>query len=121
MSKEKQIELLEKQLAFWKHHCTELANELKKEEEIANHYAEMLDKTEEELNDERVKNEEQGYRKQSEVIDEFAKRLKDYPINVRLPLLGLETKEEIEAYVNNLFDQIESIVDKIAEEMKGGE
>lgn len=61
-----------------------------------------------------------GYRKQSEVIDEFAKRLKNYPINVRLPCLGLETKEEIEAYVNNLFDQIESIVDKIAEEMKGG-
>lgn len=68
MSKEKQIELLEKQLAFWKHHCTELANELKKEEEIANHYAEMLDKTEEELNTEREKNEKQGYRKQSELI-----------------------------------------------------
>lgn len=62
-----------------------------------------------------------GYRKQSEIIDEFAKRLKDYPINVRLPFLGLETKEEVETYVNNLFDQIESIVDKIAEEMKGGE
>ena len=57
MSRENQIELLEKQLAFWKHHCTGLANELKKEEEIANHYAEMLDKTEEELNDERAKSE----------------------------------------------------------------
>lgn len=60
-----------------------------------------------------------GYRKQNEVIDEFAKKLKDYPIEVRLPLLGLETKEEIEMYVNNLFDQIESIIDKIAKEMKG--
>lgn len=60
-----------------------------------------------------------GYRKQSEIIDEFAKKLKDYPIEVRLPLLGLETKEEVETYVNKLFDQIESIVDKIAEEMKG--
>ena len=61
-----------------------------------------------------------NYRNQNEVIDEFAKKLKDYPIDVRLPLLGLETKEEIEAYVNNLFDQIESIIDRIAEEMKGG-
>ena len=56
-----------------------------------------------------------------EVIDEFATKLKNYPISVRLPLLGLETKEEIETYVNNLFDQIEDIVDKIAKEMKGGE
>lgn len=60
-----------------------------------------------------------GYRKQNEVIDEFADKLKDYPIEVRLPLLGLETKEEIEMYVNNLFDQIEEIIDKIAKEMKG--
>ena len=57
MSKEKQIELLEKQLAFWKHHCAELSKEITKEEEIANHYAEMLDKTEEELYAERAKSE----------------------------------------------------------------
>jgi hypothetical protein len=57
MTKEKQIELLEKQLAFWKHHCTELLKKLTKEEEISNRYAEMLDKTEEELNTERVKTE----------------------------------------------------------------
>ena len=57
MSREKQIELLEKQLAFWKHHCTVLSNALTKEEEISNRYAEMLDKTEEELNAERVKQE----------------------------------------------------------------
>ena len=57
MSREKQIELLERQLAFWKHHCTVLSNALTKEEEISNRYAEMLDKTEEELNAERVKQE----------------------------------------------------------------
>ena len=53
----KQIELLEKQLAFWKHHCTVLSKELTKEEEISNRYAKMLDETEEELNEERVKSE----------------------------------------------------------------
>lgn len=53
----KQIELLEKQLAFWKHHATELSKALTNEEEISNRYAEMLDKTEEELNAERVKTE----------------------------------------------------------------
>lgn len=63
---------------------------------------------------------EKGYRDQSEVIDEFATKLKNYPINVRLPLLGLETKEEIEEYVNNLFKQVEDAIDEIAKEMKGG-
>ena len=57
MSKEKQIEILEKQLAFWRHHCTELAKALENEEKISNHYALMLDKTEEELMAERVKTE----------------------------------------------------------------
>lgn len=66
MSKEKQIELLEKQLAFWKHHASSLSKALDEAEETANHYARMLDETEEELNAERVKNEKQGYRKQSE-------------------------------------------------------
>lgn len=55
MSKEKQIELLEKQLAFWKHHAASLSKAIDGAEETANHYAEMLDKTEEELNTERVK------------------------------------------------------------------
>lgn len=51
------IELLEKQLAFWKHHSTVLSNELTKAEETSKCYAELLDKTEEELNAERVKSE----------------------------------------------------------------
>ena len=54
MSKEKQIELLEKQLAFWKHHCTGLIKSLDDAEETAKRYAELLDKTEDELNAERV-------------------------------------------------------------------
>lgn len=55
MSKEKQIELLEKQLAFWKHHAASLSKAIDGAGETANHYAEMLDETEEELNTERVK------------------------------------------------------------------
>ena len=50
-----------------------------------------------------------GYRKQSDVIDEFAKRLKEAPIKCKLPWLGLSTKEEIE-----------ECIDGIAKEMKGG-
>ena len=52
---------------------------------------------------------EAGYRKQSDVIDEFAKRLKEAPIKCKLPWLGLSTKEEIE-----------ECIDGIAKEMKGG-
>ena len=70
----REIELLEKQLAFWKGHASCLAKELDTEEKIANHYAQMLDKTEEELNAERVTNEDAGYRKQ-EWVD----------VNERLP------------------------------------
>lgn len=51
----------------------------------------------------------EGYRKQSDVIDEFAKRLKEAPIKCKLPWLGLSTKEEIE-----------ECIDGIAKEMKGG-
>ena len=50
-----------------------------------------------------------GYRKQSDVIDEFAKRLKEAPIKCKLPWLGLSTKEEIE-----------ECIDGIAKEMKEG-
>lgn len=56
--KEKQIELLEKQLAFWKHHSTQLAKSLDEAENTAKRYAELLDKTEDELNKERVKQSE---------------------------------------------------------------
>lgn len=65
--------------------------------------------------------EEQGYRKQSEVIDEFVKRLKEEPIKLSLPLFGLSTKDEIEEHFNDIMLEVRDAVDRIAKEMKGGE
>jgi hypothetical protein len=62
-----------------------------------------------------------GYRKQSEVIDEFAEKLKEAPIKCGLPLFGLSTKEEIEEYFNGIMLQVRDAIDNIATEMKGGE
>ena len=62
-----------------------------------------------------------GYRKQSEVIDEFAEKLKEAPIKCGLPLFGLSTKEEIEEYFNDIMLQVRDAIDNIAKEMKGGE
>lgn len=64
---------------------------------------------------------EKGYRKQSEVIDEFSDRLKEAPIKLGLPLLGLSTKEEIEEYFDGIMLQVRDAIDKIAKEMKGDE
>ena len=63
----------------------------------------------------------EGYRKQSEVIDEFSDRLKEAPIKLGLPLLGLSTKEEIEEYFDGIMLQVRDAIDKIAKEMKGDE
>lgn len=60
-----------------------------------------------------------GYRKQSEVIDEFVKRLKNAPIKCSLPLFGLQTKGEIEEYFNDIMLQFGNAIDNIAKEMKG--
>ena len=62
-----------------------------------------------------------GYRKQSEVVDEFVKRLKETPIKLSLPLFGLSTKDEIEAYFNDIMLEVRDAIDRIAKEMKGGE
>ena len=62
-----------------------------------------------------------GYRKQGEVVDEFAKRLKATPMKCGLPLLGLSTKGEIEEYFNGIMLQVRDAIDSIAKEMKGGE
>jgi hypothetical protein len=62
-----------------------------------------------------------GYRRQSEVIDEFAKKLKEAPIKCGIPLLGLSTKEEIEEYFNGIMLQVRDAIDSIAKEMKGAE
>ena len=61
-----------------------------------------------------------GYRKQSDVIDEFAEKLKEAPIKCGLPLFGLSTKEEIEEYFNDIMLQVRDAIDNIAKEMKGG-
>ena len=62
-----------------------------------------------------------GYRKQSEVVDELVKRLKETPIKLSLPLFGLYTKDEIEAYFNDIMLEVRDAIDRIAKEMKGGE
>jgi hypothetical protein len=62
----------------------------------------------------------EGYRKQSEVVDEFAERLKETPIKCGLPLFGLSTKEEIEEYFDGIMLQVRDTIDSIAKEMKGG-
>lgn len=63
----------------------------------------------------------EGYRKQSEIIDEFAERLKEAPIKCALPLLGLQTKDEIEEYFNDIMLQVQDAIDSISKEMKGSE
>lgn len=61
----------------------------------------------------------EDYRKQSEVIDEFVKKLKQTPIKCKLPLLGLSTKEEIEEYFDDIMLQVGDAIDRIAKQMKG--
>lgn len=63
----------------------------------------------------------EGYRKQSEVVDEFVKRLKETPIRLSLPLFGLSTKDEIEAHFDDIMLEVGDAIDRIAKEMKGGE
>lgn len=60
-----------------------------------------------------------GYRKQSEVIDEFVKRLKEEPIKLSLPLFGLSTKDEIEEYFNDILLEVRDAINRVAKEMKG--
>lgn len=61
-----------------------------------------------------------GYRKQNDVVDEFANRLKEAPIKFGVPLLGLSTKKEIEDYFDGIMLQVRDAIGGIAEEMKGG-
>ena len=62
----------------------------------------------------------EGYRKQSDVIDEFAERLKEAPIKCGLPLFGLTTKTEIEEYFDDIMLQVRDAIISIAKDMKGG-
>ena len=61
-----------------------------------------------------------GYRKQSEVVDEFVKRLKEEPIKLSLPLFGLSTKDEIEEHFNDIMLEVRDAINRVAKEMKGG-
>ena len=61
-----------------------------------------------------------GYRKQSDVIDEFVERLKEAPVKCALPLFGLTTKGEIEYHFDNIMLQVRDAIDSIAKDMKGG-
>ena len=62
-----------------------------------------------------------GYRKQSEVVDEFVKRLKEEPIKLSLPLFGLSTKDEIEEHFNDIMLEVRDAINRVAKEMKGDE
>ncbi len=62
-----------------------------------------------------------GYRKQSEVVDEFVKRLKETPIKLSLPLFGLSTKDEIEEHFNDIMLEVRDAINRVAKEMKGDE
>ena len=58
-----------------------------------------------------------GYRKQSEVVDEFVKQLKEEPIKLSLPLFDLSTKDEIEEHFNDIMIEVRDAIDHIAKEM----
>ena len=58
-----------------------------------------------------------GYRKQSDIINEFVKRLKEEPIKLSLPLFGLSTKDEIETPFNDIVLGMKDAIDRIAKEM----
>lgn len=56
----------------------------------------------------------------SEAIKEFAERLKEIKIKYALPLLGLQTKDEIERYVDDILLQMRDGIDRLIKEMTEG-
>ena len=61
-----------------------------------------------------------GYRKQSDIINDFVNRLKEKPIIYRVPLLGLSTRTEIEDYADDFLKQFSNAINAVAEDLKGG-
>ena len=53
----------------------------------------------------------------SEAIKEFAEKLKEAPIKMGIPLLGLQTKSEIEEYFNGILLQFRDAIDDLVKEM----
>ena len=56
----------------------------------------------------------------AEAIKEFAERLKEIKIKYALPLLGLQTKTEIESYVDDILLQMRDGIDRLVKEMTEG-
>ena len=53
------------------------------------------------------------------VAKQFAEQLKEKPIKYSLPLLGLSTKEEIEAYFCDIMLNVGKAVDEVLTEIEG--
>lgn len=56
----------------------------------------------------------------AEAIKEFAERVKEIKVKYALPLLGLQTKTEIENYVDDILSQMRDGIDRLAKEMTEG-
>ena len=56
-----------------------------------------------------------------EAIKGFAEKLKEAPIKMGIPLLGLQTKSEIEEYFNGILLQFRDAIDDLVKEMTEGE
>ena len=56
----------------------------------------------------------------AEAIKEFAERVKEIKVKYALPLLGLQTKTEIENYVDDILLQMRDGIDRLAKEMTEG-
>ncbi len=54
-----------------------------------------------------------------EAIKGFAEKLKEAPIKMGIPLLGLQTKSEIEEYFNGILLQFRDAIDDLVKEMTG--
>ena len=57
----------------------------------------------------------------ADTVRKMQERLKEAPIKVGLPLFGLQTKDEIEDYANDIILQMRDAIDQIAKEMLEGE
>ena len=55
----------------------------------------------------------------ADTVRKMQERLKKAPIKVGLPLFGLQTKDEIEDYANELILQMRDAIDQIAKEVLG--
>ena len=55
----------------------------------------------------------------SEAIKDFSEKLKEAPIKMGIPLLGLQTKSEIEEYFNGILLQLRDAIDDLVKEMTG--